>query len=91
MQKDLKIAAVILLGIAAYFWFNGNNDIAFVTGVAGAVSFFLSVRFGSKTRVDERVAERLAKEEFESELMESNEFDNLAARTETDIYLKDRQ
>ncbi len=60
---------MVLLGTAAYFWWTESSEIAFVTGVAGAVSFFLSVRVGSKERVDSRIQERRELEERESLMM----------------------
>lgn len=50
MERIFQIVAVILAGIAAYFLWRGNGDGAFVAGVLGAVSFFLSVRFQVKER-----------------------------------------
>ena len=51
MERIFQIVAVILAGIAAYFFWQGNADGAFVSGVLGAVSFFLSVRFQVKERM----------------------------------------
>lgn len=51
MERIFQIVAVILAGIAAYFFWQGNADGAFVSGVLGAVSFFLSVRFQVKDRM----------------------------------------
>ena len=62
MERLFQILAVILAGIAAYFLWNGNNDAGFVSVVGGAVSFFLSVRFQVKERLDQRAAERLEEE-----------------------------
>jgi flagellar biosynthesis/type III secretory pathway M-ring protein FliF/YscJ len=55
---------VILAGVAAYFllW-QQNADRAFISAVFGAVSFFLSVRFQVKGRLNQREAERLEEEE----------------------------
>jgi hypothetical protein len=64
MERLFQILAVILAGIAAYFLWNGNNDAGFVSVVFGAVSFFLSVRFQVKERLDQRKAEREAEEEL---------------------------
>ena len=58
MELIFKILAVILAGVAAYFLWQGSADRAFVTAVFGAVSFFLSVRFQVKGRLDQREAER---------------------------------
>ncbi len=46
--------AVILIGVAAFFLYRGNNDGVFVAAVLGAVSFFLSVRFQVKGRLKQR-------------------------------------
>jgi hypothetical protein len=50
MERFFQVLAAILAGIAAYFLWTGNGDSAFVSGVLGAVSFFLSVRFQVKER-----------------------------------------
>lgn len=50
--------AVILAGIAAYFLWVGNSEYAFVAGVLGCVSFFLSVRTQAKARNRIRELER---------------------------------
>lgn len=54
MERFFQIAAVILIGIAAYFLWSGNTDGTFVAAVLGAVAFFLSVRFQVKGRLKER-------------------------------------
>lgn len=65
MERLFQIIAVILAGIAAYFWWHGNTDGMFLAAVAGAVSFFLSVRFQVKGRLKQREAERLAADDPE--------------------------
>lgn len=45
-----QIVAVMLAGIAAFFWWQGNTDGLFVSAVLGAVAFFLSIRFQVKER-----------------------------------------
>jgi multisubunit Na+/H+ antiporter MnhB subunit len=73
MERIFQILAVILAGIAAYFLWTGNGDGAFVAGVLGAVSFFLSVRFQVKERNNQREAE----ENFETyELEEKMRFED---------------
>ena len=73
MERIFQIVAAILAGIAAYFLWTGNADGAFVSGVLGAVSFFLSVRF----QVKERNAEREQEENFEPyELEEKMHFED---------------
>jgi 5-bromo-4-chloroindolyl phosphate hydrolysis protein len=59
MESGLKILAVILGGIAAFLWWTGRIEGAFVFGVGAAVSFFLGVRSGSKLRVDARNLEKI--------------------------------
>lgn len=60
MERLFQILAVILIGVAAFFVWNGNTDGVFVAAVAGAVCFFLSIRF----QVGERVKARRAEEEL---------------------------
>ena len=76
MERFFQITAVILIGIAAFFWWRGNADGLFIAAVFGAVSFFLSVRFQVKGRLKEREAEREEKEEMrrkgEVEILESS-------------------
>lgn len=69
MERTFQIVAVILAGIAAYFLWKGNGDGAFVAGVFGAVSFFLSVR----TQVQQRNKEREREEDFEREQLEEKQ------------------
>lgn len=45
------MAAVILIGVAAFFLWNGNKDGVFIAAVLGATAFFLSVRFQVKERL----------------------------------------
>lgn len=83
MERIFQIVAVIFAGIAAYFLWQGNGDGAFVSGVVGAVSFFLSVRFQVKKRNEQREAE----EDFERYELEEhqdfeNEFENIEAEKE---------
>ena len=58
MDRFFQILAVILIGVAAFFLWNGNADAAFATAVFGAVSFFLSVRFQVKTRLQTQAEQR---------------------------------
>ena len=58
MDRGFQIAAVILVGVAAYFLWAGNNDGAFVSAVVACVSFFLSVRSQIKERNKVRAAEK---------------------------------
>ncbi len=57
MERLFQILAVILIGVAAYFLWHGNNDGMFVSAVFGAVCFFLSIRFQVKERLKLREAE----------------------------------
>lgn len=69
MERLFQISAVILIGIAAYFLWRGNNDAMFVAAVGGAVCFFLSVRFQVKDRLETRQAEK-REENFNAETSE---------------------
>ncbi len=51
MERIFQILAVILIGVAAFFLWKGDNDAMFVSAVVGAVCFFLSVRFQVKERL----------------------------------------
>jgi hypothetical protein len=53
-----QILAAALIVAAFYFLIKQDYDTAFVTGVIGICSFFLSVRFRLKPRVEARVAAR---------------------------------
>ncbi len=63
MDRIFQISAVILIGVAAFFLWRGNNDAMFVAAVVGAVCFFLSVRFQVKEKMQQRTKEAW---EFES-------------------------
>jgi uncharacterized membrane protein YdjX (TVP38/TMEM64 family) len=63
MERIFQIAAVILIGVAAFFLWKGNNDWMFISAVVGAVCFFLSVRFQVKERMRQREKET---QEFET-------------------------
>ena len=54
MERIFQIAAVILIGVAAYFLWRGNTDGVFIAAVLGAVAFFLSVRFQVKGRLKQK-------------------------------------
>jgi hypothetical protein len=56
MERIFQVLAVILAGVAAFFLYRGQTDAAFVSGVLSAVSFFLSIRFQIKERLNERAA-----------------------------------
>lgn len=57
MERIFQILAVILIGVAAFFVWQSNTDAVFLAAVAGAVSFFLSIRFEIGRRVKQREAE----------------------------------
>ena len=58
MERIFQIAAVILIGIAAFFLWKGNNDGLFIAAVAGAACFFLSIRFQVGGRLKQREIEK---------------------------------
>lgn len=58
MERLFQILAVILAGVAAFFWWQDNNDAAFAAGVCAAASYFLSMRFQMKARVQHADAEK---------------------------------
>ena len=66
MERIFQITAVILIGVAAYFLWQGNGDGAFVAAVLGAVAFFLSVRFQVKERLKLRETEEPVKSQEEN-------------------------
>ena len=72
MIRAFQILAVVLIAAAAYFLFRAEYDDAFVTAVLGICSFFLSIRFIFKPRVDERLAARQAVQD-ESDEQENTE------------------
>ena len=57
MVRTFQIVAVILAGIAAYFLWVENKDGVFVAIVLAACSFFLSIRFQAKARLDKSKGE----------------------------------
>ncbi len=82
MERTFQILAVILIGIAAFLVWKGNTDAVFVSAVAGAVCFFLSVRF----QIGERVKQR-KNEETEEKLIAAEHgylFEKQAAKIETE-------
>ena len=62
MERFFQIMSVILIGVAVFFLWKGNNDGLFISAVGGAVCFFLSIRFQVKERMDEREKEKNALE-----------------------------
>ena len=63
MELAFKILAVILIGVAAFFFWRGNADGAFVSAVLGSVCFFISYRFQVKERIRQRESENKTAEE----------------------------
>lgn len=59
MERLFQILAVVLAGIAAFFWYRGQTDALFVSAVLGAVCFFLSIRFQVKERLKRREASEI--------------------------------
>jgi len=59
MERLFQILAVILAGIAAFFWWKNNYDGLFVSAVLGAVCFFLSIRFQVKDRLKQREQQKI--------------------------------
>ncbi|MFN6963576.1 MAG: hypothetical protein ACK4S4_07400 [Pyrinomonadaceae bacterium] len=60
MHTPFQILAAVLLGVAAYYLLvRDDSEIAFVTGVLGVCSYFLSLRVQMKRRIDERAADDL--------------------------------
>jgi len=50
-ERIFQILAVILVSIAAYFFWMENRDGVFVSLVLASCSFFMSVRFQAKARL----------------------------------------
>ncbi|CAN5334194.1 hypothetical protein BH10ACI1_BH10ACI1_24280 [soil metagenome] len=69
MERLFQILVVILIGVAAFFLWQGNYEALFISAVVGAVCFFLSVRFQVGARVKQRREdeEKKRKEEAEQE------------------------
>lgn len=78
LEKSFQIAAVILIGIAAFFLWQGNTDALFISAVLGSVSFFLSVRFQVKERMEQREKEKATEEitKRRASLVDSAAFDD---------------
>jgi len=58
MERLLQILAVILLGIAAFFFWRGDSDWLFACVVLSTCVFFLSMRFRIKARMLQSEAEQ---------------------------------
>ena len=57
IERIFQILAAILVCIAAYFLWMENKDGVFVSLVLAGCSFFMSVRFQAKARLDQNAAE----------------------------------
>lgn len=60
MTRPLQILAVILVAVAAFFWWREDTDSAFAAGVLAAASYFLAMRFEMKARIKKAYEERAA-------------------------------
>lgn len=58
MERLFQLLAIVLAAAAAFFFWNGNKDGAFISAVFGCVSFFLSIRTQVKERNRLREAAR---------------------------------
>jgi hypothetical protein len=56
-ERIFQIAAVVLAGTAAYFFWAGNSDMTFAAAVVGACCLFIGVRFQIRDRQKSREAE----------------------------------
>jgi hypothetical protein len=55
-EKLFLLLAVVFGALGAFFLWRGQTDPMFVSGVLGAVAFFLSFRMQVRDRLDERAA-----------------------------------
>jgi membrane protein implicated in regulation of membrane protease activity len=62
IETLFQILAAVLLGVAAYFLWQGNYEGVFVSSVLSSVSYFLSYRYQVRERLDRRDAEREQRE-----------------------------
>lgn len=67
METLFKVLAVILLGVAAVFFWLKNWDAVFASAVLSVCAYFLSIRFQFKARVDRRKKEAEAAEKDQAE------------------------
>jgi len=58
MEFILQVIAAVLLTIAAFIFWRGDNDWVFAFVVLGICAFFLSMRFRIKARMLQREAEQ---------------------------------
>jgi|KBSSwiStaDraftv2_1062776.scaffolds.fasta_scaffold67839_2 hypothetical protein len=67
MVQLFQIMAVVLAGVAAFFFWQNNSDWAFASGVLAVCSFFLSIRYQYKTRIQVRQAADVAEDDEEGD------------------------
>ena len=79
MVRAFQILAAALIAIAVFFLIKVDYDDAFVTGVLGLCSFFLSIRFKLKPQIEERQAARL----YEGEVDEIDDTSDIISSTGT--------
>ena len=58
MERSFQIVAVVLAGVAAFFYWRDDGDWAFAAAVLALCAFFLSIRFQIKKRNRLRDMER---------------------------------
>lgn len=56
-ERIFQIVTVLLIGVAAYFYWTGYTDGVFAAAVLASASFFLGIRFEMKERNDRRQEE----------------------------------
>ena len=80
MELVFRILAVILIGIAAYFLWRKNGETAFISAALGAVSFFLSLRFQVKERLEkEEETRRTGEEEITKSALLSDKYNPISS------------
>ena len=67
-ERIFQILAVALIGVAAWFLWNGDTDMLFAAVVLASCSFFISIRFQIKDRMRSREA-------AETELLDEGQTD----------------
>jgi len=67
MVQLFQILAVVLAGVAAFFFWQNNSDWAFAFGVLAICSFFLSIRYQYKARIQTRQDAAVVEDEEKSE------------------------
>jgi hypothetical protein len=65
--RVFQILAVILVGVAVFFWYSEDNDWAFAAGVCAAAAYFLAMRFQMKERVRQADAENYGEDDDQEE------------------------